>query len=102
MIYLCSTCSVTEIEKWTPSKNNRWNYFLNISLCNFGTIYVRKYIGSNFSLIRSLLDLFSRYQVIHQVALQIYVIILAIHLKKEISDVDIEFLYLYVNMPFII
>ena len=53
-------------------------------------------------LIRSLLDLFARYQMFHRTTLQISVIILAIHYFVLLSDVDTEFPQPYANSPFCI
>ena len=75
----------------TPSRTKLSTPFLNIYLCNFSTGYGIKNIGFEFSLIWSILYLFSRCQVFHWTTIQNFGIIPEIHYVVLLSDVGIGF-----------
>ena len=63
----------------TPNRTKCPTSFLKIFSCTFSTGYVCENIGFASSIIRSLLDLFLRCQVLNWPTLQVYVITLVIH-----------------------
>ena len=75
----------------TTIRTKRSNCFLSFLDGTFGIGYGLRHIGLHPFLIRSLLNLFPWWQVLHQTTLRIFIIILAIHNFLFLSDSGLDF-----------